>query len=370
MDHSARFSVEYRIRAGSKNEAHQFAEKIGTEQSVEMPLAVVPPSGKKSLPEVHSVTQLNEDLWTASLSYPISLFGDDITQFLNVLFGNISLLHNIKITNIDEGVFKKSFYGPEFGIEGLRKKLNVPERALSCTALKPIGLSPGELAENSYQFTMGGIDIIKDDHGLANQQTADFRARVTACVQAVRMGEQISGKKTLYFPNITTSPAYVLDRFHEALELGADGVLISPQLTGLEMLHTLSSRGHLPVMAHPAFSGPYVIHESHGFLPDLYYGKLWRALGADAIIYPNAGGRFSFSRETCKRINQRARDKFHTFNASFPTPAGGMNMQSLPDQITHYGNNTIYLIGGNLHEQKAGLQEATKQFQNLLSEYE
>lgn len=370
MENAARFIITYRIAAGSEDDAALFAEKIGTEQSVEMPLEAVPKSGKPSLPDIIEIMQAEENLWDTTLSYPKTLFDGDITQLINILFGNISMLHNIKLIDIGQEAFREHFHGPEFGIEGIRKKLNIPNRALSCTALKPIGLSPGELAENAYQFAMGGIDLIKDDHGLANQKSADFSARVSACVQAIRMGEQVSGKKTLYFPNITTSPAYVLDRFHEAVELGADGVLISPQLTGIEMLHTLSNRGHIPVMAHPAFSGSFVIHPTHGFTPQLYYGTLWRALGADAVIYPNAGGRFSFTRKTCREINDSLRTELLEFKSSFPTPAGGIDLHSLDEEISYYGNDTIYLIGGSLYKQPDGLQSATSKFQRVLNSYE
>ncbi len=370
MASSARFTITYRLAAGSEDEAVLFAEKIGTEQSVEMPLEAVPESGKLSLPHIIDMVQSGENLWDATLTYPKSLFDGDITQLINVLFGNISMLHNIKLVDIDEDVWGDNLHGPAFGISGIRKRLDVPKRALSCTALKPIGLSPAELAENAYQFTLGGIDIIKDDHGLTKQSSAEFTARVSAVVKAVRMGEQASGKKTLYFPNITTSPAYVLDRFHEAVELGADGVLVSPQLTGIEMLHTLSNRGHLPVMAHPAFSGPFVIHPTHGFTPELYYGTIWRALGADSVIYPNAGGRFSFTRETCLAINHKLRAGLHGFNSAFPTPAGGIDLLSLEQEIASYGNDTIYLIGGSLYKQETGLQAATEKFQTVLRSYE
>ena len=370
MENPARFIITYRITAGTEVEAAQFAEKIGTEQSVEMPLVAVPHAGKASLPDLLDLKQIEKNVWDASLSYPKSLFDGDITQLINVLFGNISMLHDIKVVDISHQAFREHFNGPVFGIDGIRKKLNAPKRALSCTALKPIGLSPAELAENAYQFSAGGIDVIKDDHGLANQHSADFRARVTACVQAVRMGEQVSGKKTLYFPNITTSPASVLDRYHEAVELGADGVLISPQLTGLEMLHTLSNRGHIPLMAHPAFSGAFVIHPTHGFAPEIYYGTLWRALGADAVIYPNAGGRFSFTRQTCSNINDHLRKDFLKFRSGFPTPAGGIDLHSLDEELSYYGNNTIYLIGGSLYKQPDGILSATSKFQNVLMRHE
>lgn len=196
--------------------------------------------------------------------------GNSITQFLNVLFGNCSLYPGIQITGINFEALEHIFKGPSFGISGIRKLLDSKIRPLSCTALKPVGLETSELAERAYLFSSGGIDIIKDDHGLANQDSAPFRARIAACVRAVRKGEQISGKKTLYFPNITTSASQVFQRFEEAIELGADGVLLSPQLTGLEIMHDLAMKESKPIMAHPSFSGSFTVGGNQGILADMY----------------------------------------------------------------------------------------------------
>ena len=104
------------------------------------------------------------------------MVGNDILQFLNVMFGNVSIKPNIKITDFEVGASADLFPGPAFGVDGIRKLLSVTNRALSCTALKPVGSSPEALAEIAMKATLGGIDIIKDDHGLANQVSAPFRS--------------------------------------------------------------------------------------------------------------------------------------------------------------------------------------------------
>ena len=84
---------------------------------------------------------------------------------------------------------ESSFRGPRFGVRGLRKLLSVKYGPLLMTALKPMGTSSDKLAEMAFAFALGGIDIIKDDHGLANQVYAPFEERVTKCAQAVRRAE-------------------------------------------------------------------------------------------------------------------------------------------------------------------------------------
>lgn len=363
-----RFQITYQVQADSVERAKEIAESIRVEQTVEMPIETLPPRGVSSLGEIKELTPSGSpDSWILKILYPASVTGDDLTQSLNTLFGNISLYPGIRILDADDAFFQRRFHGPAFGLGGLRKLLNRDEDLpLSCTALKPVGLTSDELADLALQFTRGGINIIKDDHGIANQGSAPFKERVAACSKAVREGEQFTGSKTLYFPNITTSPSEIINRYFDAVELGADGVLICPQLTGLEVLSELAALKQVPIMAHPAFSGGYIIHDTHGFLPEFYYGKLWRAFGADAVIYPNAGGRFPLSLETCLAMNKQMVDEFCGFKSSAPTPAGGIHVDSIPGLMERYGRDICYLIGGSLYQDSEGVENATKKFTKLL----
>ena len=81
--------------------------------------------------------------------------------------------------------------------------------------------------------------------------------------------------------------------------------LVAPMLVGLPAFVEMQVELDLPVMAHPAFAGAGRI------APPLLLGKLFRLLGADATIFPNHGGRFSYSRETCLAIAAAAREPWH-----------------------------------------------------------
>jgi len=371
MNKKTSFSITYQIQSTSEEEALQLSTALSIEQTVEMPADTVPDHLKDNIGRVVSLTKTNEKVWKTVIQFSGSLVDDDSTQFLNVLFGNSSLQTGVKLVDIDREYLSQICNGPVHGIGQYRINMGVKKRPLSCTALKPIGLTPGELAERAYKFSSGGIDMIKDDHGLANQNSATFKARVQSVVRAVRKGEQISGKKTAYFPNITGSAAEVIDRYMQAVELGADGVLISPQLTGLSQMHQLArSNMPLPIMAHPAFSGNYVNHPTGGFSPEIYYGVLWRAFGADFIIYPNAKGRFSFTEDTCKAINHECRNPKLKLRSSFPTPGGGIDRTTVSEWADIYGNDTVFLIGGSLYQHPDGIESATKEFQQILKDYE
>lgn len=369
MATSDTFYVTYQFSAHSYNEAENEASQIAVEQSAELPYETIPEKLHHYVGTVENLRKLHEHRWESKICYNIEIVNGDPVQFLNVIFGNVSIKPGIKISGLDRTYLSGLLPGPKFGINGVRELLNEPDRPLSCTALKPVGSSPKELAALAGEFSSGGIDVIKDDHGLANQTMADFKTRIKYCVDAIRHGEQGTGKKTLYFPNITGSHDEVLSRYELARHLGADGVLMAPQLTGLNTLSELAtSEIDLPVMTHPAFSGPFTIHHNSGFEPSVYFGSLWRAFGADCIIYPNAGGRFSYTVQQCLDINMECRNSELALRRSFPVPAGGVDRNSIETLMRDYGSDTLFLIGGSLYKHPKGLKSAAKEFQSTLTD--
>lgn len=369
MSSSDTFSVTYEFSSANQSDAEKTAGEIALEQTAELPAETIPPDLLKYVGTPENLTRVSDGRWSCDITYGNDVVGNDILQFLNVLFGNISIKPDIKITDFQIDGIRSIFPGPQFGINGIRKSASASVRPLSCTALKPMGSTPEMLANIAFDCAAGGIDIIKDDHGLANQPMANFRDRVQFCTEAIRNAEQKSGKKTLYFPNITARFEQLLPRAEFAMKNGADGLLITPQLTGLAALSAVAEFSEqLPIMAHPAFSGPYTIHMNSGFAPDVYFGKLWRALGADSVIYPNAGGRFSYSIEQCLKINDACRNELAKFRPAFPVPGGGINRDTVGEWKGKYGNDTIFLIGGSLYQHPEGMKTAVQEFQSSIEE--
>lgn len=381
---SERIELSYRIAAHDVGQAAETARRIAYEQSVELPDDVLSDAIRQSiLGRVLDVQPSDEAplkhdgapaCFDVRISFSTGFLSQDceLSQFLNLLFGNISLFRGVQLTGVEWDVLHQDLLpGPAFGLSGVRAHHGITkQRALSCTALKPVGLSPEDLARHCYHFALGGIDIIKDDHGLANQVSSPFGARLEKCVAAIKRAADETGRASAYYPNITADGEETLRRYEMAAQAGAGGVLLSPQLTGLSMLRRLRKHeAKLPIMAHPAFSGAYV-QPDHGFTPQLYYGELWRGLGADFAIYPNAGGRFSFSSEVCQSINQSCRKPIRNWAGCFPTPGGGVQRESLPALLKEYGPDTVFLIGGSLYQHPDGITEGSRAFADLLMSFE
>ena len=163
------------------------------------------------------------------ISFPVETAGDDLSQLLNVVLGNISLKPAIRAENLDlPPSLLGRFRGPRFGRTGLRELTGVAQRPLVSTALKPMGLAPADLAELAYRFALGGIDLIKDDHGLTNQTFSRFEERLARCTEAVAKANRQTGMKCLYLPNVTASPAEMIRRARLARQAGAGGLLGLP----------------------------------------------------------------------------------------------------------------------------------------------
>jgi len=184
---------------------------------------------------------------------------------------------------------------------------------------------------------------------------------------AIQKAAEKTGRRSYYYPNITASSAEVVERYQQAAKTGAAGVLLCPHISGLETMHRLARMGiDLPIIAHPAFSGQLTRHDTKGLSPDFLYGQMWRALGADFVIYPNKGGRFSFTTGECKAINGAARNEKLVFQRSFPMPGGGIKIDGLARWILEYGSDTVFLIGGSLYEHPNGIAQASKKFRKMI----
>jgi ribulose-bisphosphate carboxylase large chain len=283
--------------------------------------------------------------------------GNEASQLVNMLFGNCSLQPEIELIDVElpEG-FERAFPGPRFGIDGIRTVTGVKGRPLTCSALKPLGTSSAGLAKLARTFALAGIDVIKDDHGIANQSYAPFAERVPAVQRAIFQANQESGGRTVYAPTFSGGPRALAEQTRIARDCGVKMALVAPMLVGLPAFVELQVDLDVPVMAHPSFGGAGRI------APPLLLGKLFRLFGADATIFPNHGGRFSYAKSTCLAIADAARNPWHGLRAVLPVPAGGMTVERVPEMVGGYGKDSMLLVGGALLSAKDRLLERSREF--------
>ncbi len=363
-----RFSVTYRIRSEEKA-ALEMAKTICVEQSVEFPAEHIECETIQSdvIGKIESFTEAGDGIFKAVISYAAENAGEDFPQFINAVFGNSSILPDITVERVDiTEKMKKTFPGPRRGLNGLRELLGAKDRPLCFTALKPLGLPPESLAEEAYRCALGGIDLIKDDHGLMNQSYAEYRTRVRLVSEAVKKANAETGGHTVYVPNVSGAFSSMLDRISFAEEVGAGGIMFAPGLVGFDMLYYASRHTDLVVVGHPAFIGCYIDRGRGGIDVECLIGQLPRLAGADIMVFPNFGGRFSFSEEQCRGIQRMALEDLGAVRPMAVSPAGGMKVERIDEMRKFYGNDVCLLIGGSLFTSPGGLTENCKAFREKL----
>ncbi len=364
-----RIAVTYHL-TGSTAEAKKKAREITIEQTVEFPPDLIfrPDIPELIYGEIRSLEELKPGLHEAVIEFAVEIVGNELTQFLNVMFGNSSLKPGIRLMGFEApDSFLQFFKGPRFGRTGLRSLLDVHERPLLCTALKPMGLSPQELAALAYQFALGGIDFIKDDHGLADQPFCPFEERVSRCGEAVAKANRETGFHCLYLPNITAPAHKIRDNAHWAEQAGAGGVMVAPGLTGLDSLRLVAEDDDvaLPILSHPALQGAFAVRPEDGIAHGALFGQLNRLAGADACVFPHFGGRFSFTEDECRDLVDGTERLMGHMPSIFPVPAGGMSLDRVQELYEFYGSDMILLIGGDLHRHGPDLAENCRTFARL-----
>jgi S-methyl-5-thioribulose 1-phosphate isomerase len=352
------FHITYLVRAAAGDVAAR-AESLLLEQTVELPRALAardPWVADHLLGCVEEIRPAGVDLHRVTIAQPLATTAGDPAQLLSVLFGNCSLQPDVFLADVElPDVAFDWLPGPRAGVAGLRELTGVSGRPLLATALKPMGLDPAQLAELSGIFARAGIDLIKDDHGLADHPFCPFEDRVEACLAAVEAAAGEAGRHALYVPNLTGTPDRVRRQLEFAQRVGVRAVMLSPMVVGLPLLHELASEsGGLPIVAHPALGG--VLRAAEPAL----FGKLFRWYGADAVIFPHAGGRFSYSEETCRAIADALRAPHPRVRPAFPAPAGGIRVERVGELLEFYGNDCILLIGGSLYQASDALFDRTR----------
>ncbi|MFD2182728.1 RuBisCO large subunit C-terminal-like domain-containing protein [Rhodoplanes azumiensis] len=351
-----RLEVTYVVRCPA-TEIDSRATALAIEQSVEMPLSAItdPAVLEEVVGRVERIAPAGDGCFAVTIGLADATIGTDAGQLLSMLFGNSSLHDDLVLSDVVfPAATAAAFGGPHHGIAGFRERLSAQGRALTATALKPQGLPAATLAALAEKLTEGGIDLIKDDHGIADQPAAPFAERVPRIADAVQSAGARSGHPTLYVPNLSGDLDRMRTQVACARAVGVRAVMVAPMVAGVATVHTLvAEHPDILFVAHPALGGASRI------APPLLFGRLFRLIGADAVVYPNAGGRFGWTIETCRALATAARAPWHGLAPSLPVPAGGMTRQRVPELLDVYGTDVMLLIGGALLDAKEKLVAAT-----------
>ena len=195
---------------------------------------------------------------------------------------------------------------------------------------------------------------------MADQAYGRFADRVPAIAAAVRA----TGAATRYAPSLSGNLDALRAQARIAVDCGLRAVIVSPMLAGFSNVQALVKEfSGLAMFAHPTMAGAARI------APALLIGKLFRLLGADAVIFPNHGGRFGYSPATCLALAANATGDHPDLKPAIPVPAGGMTVARVGEMLDFYGTEVMLLIGGNLLAARENLTAETAAFTRAVAQH-
>ena len=296
--------------------------------------------------------------WVIQVAYPSHNIGAQIPLLLATVYGECASAGDVKLIDLDlPEAFVAAFKGPKFGLDGIRRLVDAPDRPLLITMLKPaIGLTPKESAEVFYQAAIGGSDGVKDDELLVSHPWSHFLDRVREHERAARTAFEETGHRTLYFVNITDRPDRLVQNAYRAVEAGASALMVDYLTVGISALSMLAEDPAIavPILGHLAFSGAISAAPRNGVSSHLVLGKLPRLAGVDTVVYPSPYGTLRFSRSEHLRLAQTMTDAFYDIRPVLPTPGGGLHAGMVPRLFDDLGIDFAIGAGGAIHGHPMG----------------
>jgi ribulose-bisphosphate carboxylase large chain len=232
-----------------------------------------------------------------TLSWPIDNIGPSLPNLMATVAGNLWELRQLTGLRLLDlrlpPAFAASYGGPKFGVAGTRKLVNVHDRPLIATIIKPsIGLSPAETADLVATLCDANVDFIKDDELQSDGAYCPFDQRLRAIMRVVHRHADRTGKKVMFAFNLTGEIDQMRRRHDLVLAEGGTCVMASIHSVGLVGMIELGRHAHLPIHAHRNGWGALSRHPSLGW-EFTAWQKIWRLAGADHLHVNGVGNKFS-----------------------------------------------------------------------------
>ncbi|OAB32542.1 2,3-diketo-5-methylthiopentyl-1-phosphate enolase [Paenibacillus macquariensis subsp. defensor] len=301
-----------------------------------------------------------------TIAYPDVNFSRDIPALLVTVFGKISMDGRIKLIKLGfSESFLSAFPGPKFGIEGIRQQLDVHNRPLLMSIFKSvIGLNLDELREQFTLQALGGVDLIKDDEILFENELTPIEKRVEICARAAEEASKETGKKLLYATNLTGRTSNLKQQALRAIDAGANALLFNVLSYGYDVLHELSSDPEItvPIAAHPALAGALYPSPHYGISASVLLGQLMRLAGADLVLFPSPYGSVTMPRDENLAIRDELISADLSIKTSMPVPSAGIHPGLVPVILQDFGMDVVVNAGGGIHGHPMGTAAGGRAF--------
>ena len=289
-----------------------------------------------------------------TLSFPLENIGTDLPNLRTMVGGNLfelRQLSGIRLKDLElPASYASEFPGPQFGIEGTRELVDVWERPIIGTIVKPsVGLSPDQTGELVSDLVESGLDFVKDDELIANPPYSRVEERVEAVMAAIDRHENRTGERVMYACNITGDVETMLHLHDVVRDAGGNCVMVSINDVGLSGLLALRKEADLPIHAHRNGWGALSRHPLLGF-DYAVFQKFWRLAGADHMHVNGLRNKFCESDASVIRSARACQTPIAgESDTAMPVFSSGQWAGQAPDTYDSLGNvDLMYLCGGGI----------------------
>ncbi|MCQ1536478.1 type III ribulose-bisphosphate carboxylase [Methanosarcina sp. KYL-1] len=323
------------------------------------------------------VFYLDEEAKTVRVAYSEELFElGSVPQVLSAVAGNIfsmKIVDNLRLQDITfPKAMLKEFKGPNFGLPGVREIVDVQDRPLIGTIVKPkVGLTSEKHAEVAYNAFAGGCDLVKDDENLTDQKFNGFEKRAELTLKLAKKAETETGERKMYLCNITAPTCReMVRRLNVLKDLGASYAMIDIVPAGWTALQTLREEAEdagLALHAHRCMHSAFTRNPRHG-VSMLLVAKLCRLIGLDQLHIGTVVGKMHGEKSEVLALrdqcvlgsvpadpsqNVLAQD-WGGLKPMFPVASGGLAPTMVPDLYSIFGKDVIMQFGGGIHAHPMG----------------
>jgi ribulose-bisphosphate carboxylase large chain len=324
-------------------------------------------------PKVYYIDSKNNRV---RIAYPLELFElGNLPNILSSVGGNVYGMKSVKglfweDVEIPEKMLK-SFRGPQFGINGVRKYLNVYDRPLVGTIVKPkVGLTSEQHAKVAYDAWIGGCDIVKDDENLGSQKFNNFYKRIKLTLKSMKKAEKETGEKKIYLANCTAETEEMKKRIKFVEENGGNYIMLDILTLGWAALQTARNFTKLPIHAHRAGHAMFDRIENknkEGFGMSMeVIAQFSRMIGVDTLHIGTAYGKMSggkdevlhieeeMEREFTKETKNYLEQKWYNIKPVLGVASGGVYPGIVPQIMNFMGKDVVLQAGGGIHGHPQG----------------
>ena len=306
------------------------------------------------------------------VAYPQELFEpDNVPNILSSVAGNILGMKSVNSIRLEDVSFPKkilkSFKGPKFGIEGIRKMMKIKSRPLVGTIIKPkLGLKTRDHAQSAYESWLGGCDIVKDDENLASQKFNVFEERIARTLEKLHDAEKETREKKAYLVNVTAETKEMIKRAQLVEDLGGKYVMIDILTAGWAALQTLKEANFkMAIHAHRAMHAAFDRNPEQG-ISMMVIADFARLIGVDQIHIGTGIGKLEgdiediediaeeIEMKDVKATQKRLAQKWGRIKPVLPVSSGGLHPGHVPFLIKHLGKDLVIQAGGGIHGHPRG----------------